>query len=235
MIAIRNSNDRGAADFGWLKSKHTFSFGSYYDPEYVNFGPLRVINEDRVTPGAGFDTHGHQDMEILSYVLEGGLEHKDNTGTGSVIKPGDVQRMSAGSGILHSEFNHSKEAPVHFLQIWIQPDTKGLKPSYEQKDFATNFERNQFNLIAGPVSEGNVVKIHQDVNLYSAKFDSDASADLEMKQGRGIWIQVARGSVVLNGLTLIAGDGAAIEDEKSITVRAIEESEVLLFDLKLEA
>ncbi len=234
MITIRNSNDRGTADFGWLKSKHSFSFGSYFDPKHVSFGPLRVINEDRVTPGAGFDTHGHRDMEILSYVLEGELEHKDNTGTGSVIKPGDIQRMSAGSGILHSEFNHSKESPVHFLQIWIQPDSAGIAPGYEQTHFASSEVRNQFNLVAGPQPSETAVKIHQDAKLYIGKLDQNVLATFNTDADRGVYVQVAKGSVVLNGQPLIVGDGARITDETNISVRAIEESEVLLFDLNLQ-
>ncbi len=233
MITIRNSNDRGAADFGWLKSKHSFSFGSYYDPKHVSFGPLRVINEDRVTPGAGFDTHGHRDMEILSYVLEGELEHKDNTGTGSVIKPGDIQRMSAGSGILHSEFNHSKENPVHFLQIWIKPNRTGIEPGYEQKHFASKEVKNQFNLVAGPEASESSVKIHQDAALYVGKLDEGISVVFNTNVKRGVYVQVVKGSVVVNGQTLVVGDGAQITDEVNISVRAIEESEVLLFDLKL--
>lgn len=231
MISIRKSDDRGGADLGWLQSKHTFSFGSYHDPKHMNFGPLRVINEDRVKPGAGFDSHGHKDMEILSYVLDGALEHKDNTGTGSVIRPGDIQRMSAGRGILHSEFNHSKENPVHFLQIWIEPDTKNIEPGYEQKNFAATENRNELNLVASPESGEHSVKIHQDASLYIGKLDEGTTITYNMSKARQVWMQVASGDVLVNDHTLKAGDGASIVNEVEIEIRSTSDSEILLFDL----
>lgn len=233
MITIRNANERGHADFGWLKSQHSFSFGNYHDPKHMGFGPLRVINQDRVSPGAGFDTHGHRDMEILSYVIEGALEHKDNTGTGSVILPGDIQRMSAGSGILHSEFNHSKLKPVHFLQIWIVPAEQGLAPGYEQKQFGKQDLSNKFTLIAGPQGGPNAVKIHQDASLYLGVLESGESHNVAIALERGLWVQVVKGSVSLNGQELVAGDGAAIEQESAITIASLDDAEVLLFDLRI--
>ena len=233
MITIRNANERGKADFGWLKSQHSFSFGNYYDPKHMSFGPLRVINQDRVSPGAGFDTHGHRDMEILSYVIEGALEHKDNTGTGSVILPGDIQRMSAGSGILHSEFNHSKRESVHFLQIWIVPSEKGIDPGYEQKHFGKQDLRNQITLIAGPKGGASAVKIHQDASLYLGVLEPSQVRNVEIAPNRGLWVQTIKGSISLNGEILKAGDGAAIERESKITVTALENAEFLLFDLAL--
>lgn len=231
MITIRASEDRGNADFGWLKSKHSFSFGSYFDPDHVGFGPLRVINEDRVKPGAGFDTHGHRDMEILSYVLDGALEHKDNTGTGSVIRRGEIQRMTAGSGILHSEYNHSREEPVHFLQIWIQPDRQGLEPGYEQKAFSNEAISNGLTLVAGPQGGDNVVKIHQDARLYVSQIDAGKSVDFNLSDDRSIWIQLAAGEITVNGQRMEAGDGAAITDEQKLEIAASSNAELLLFDL----
>lgn len=233
MITIRNANERGKADFGWLKSQHSFSFGNYHDPKHMGFGPLRVINQDRVSPGAGFDTHGHRDMEILSYVIEGALEHKDNTGTGSVILPGDIQRMSAGSGILHSEFNHSKRESVHFLQIWIMPSEKGIDPGYEQKHFGKQDLRNQFTLIAGPKGSASAVKIHQDASVYIGVLEPGQSRSVTIAPNRGLWVQLIKGGISLNGENLKAGDGAAIEREASVTVAALDNAEFLLFDLAL--
>ena len=233
MITIRNANERGKADFGWLKSQHSFSFGDYYDPKHMGFGALRVINQDRVSPGAGFDTHGHRDMEILSYVIEGELEHKDSTGTGSVIRPGDIQRMSAGSGIRHSEFNHSKKAAVHFLQIWIVPAEQGIKPGYEQKQFGAQDLRNKFTLIAGPKGSANAVKIHQDAKLYAGVLDSAQTHTTKIASGRGLWVQVVKGSITVNDKTLKAGEAAAVEQESSIKITARDDAEVLLFDLAL--
>jgi redox-sensitive bicupin YhaK (pirin superfamily) len=233
MITIRNANERGKADFGWLKSQHSFSFGNYYDPKQMGFGPLRVINQDRVSPGAGFDTHGHRDMEILSYVIEGALEHKDNTGTGSVILPGDIQRMSAGSGILHSEFNHSKREPVHFLQIWIAPSEKGIDPGYEQKHFGKQDLSKQFTLIAGPQGGKNAVKIHQDASLFLGVLEAAQTRTLTIAPNRGIWVQVVKGSISINEESLKAGDGAAIEQESKVTITAFDKAEFLLFDLAL--
>jgi len=231
MIQVRRSEDRGHAQHGWLDSHHTFSFADYYDPGEMGFRALRVINEDRVAPGEGFPTHSHRDMEILSYVLEGGLEHKDSLGTGSVIRPGDVQRMSAGTGVAHSEFNASKKEPVHFLQIWILPERKSLKPGYEQKHFSEESRQGQLRLIASPGGEEGSVSIHQDVRLYSALLGKGQTVTHALTPGRHAWVQVARGAVRLGEQTLKAGDGAAISEEKAITLTADAPSEVLLFDL----
>lgn len=231
MIKVRRAEERGAANFGWLDSKHTFSFGHYYDPEYMGFGPLRVINEDRVEAGQGFDTHGHKDMEIISYVLEGALEHKDSIGTGSVIRPGDVQRMTAGSGIRHSEFNHSKTEPVHFLQIWVLPQREGLDPGYEQKSFSREDRSGALRLLASPSGEGGALTIHQDVSLYGALLGEGDELSHAVKPGRRVWVQLARGSVTVNGERLSAGDGAAASDEPLITIAATSDAELLLFDM----
>jgi redox-sensitive bicupin YhaK (pirin superfamily) len=231
MITIRRANERGIANFDWLDSKHTFSFGHYYDPAHMGFGPLRVINEDRVVPGAGFPTHGHRDMEIISYVLDGALEHKDSIGTGSVIRPGDVQRMSAGSGIRHSEYNHSKCEPVHFLQIWIVPSETGLAPGYEQQHFPLEARRGRLALIASPDGEQGSVTVHQDVRLYSTVLGADEDADLVLADGRMAWVQVARGEVLINGMPLANGDGASLVGEPSVTLSGVTDAEVLLFDL----
>jgi len=232
MITVRPADDRGVANLGWLDSRHSFSFGHYYDPQHMGFGPLRVINEDRVRPGAGFDTHGHRDMEIISYVLEGALAHKDSIGTGSVIRPGDVQRMSAGSGIRHSEFNDSDSDPVHFLQIWLLPDEEGLTPSYEQKTFTDSEKRNRLRLVASRDGRAGSVRIHQDADLYASLLDKDAAVTHALPAGRRGWIQVIRGAVEANGKRLSAGDGAAVSDVSSLTVTATADgSEFLLFDL----
>ena len=231
MLVIRKSEDRGAADFGWLDSKHTFSFGHYYDPQHMGVGPLRVINEDRVKPGAGFEPHGHSDMEIISYVLDGALEHKDSIGTGSVIRPGEVQRMSAGTGIRHSEFNHSKEDPVHFLQIWILPERERLAPSYEQKTFPETEKRGRLRLVGSRDGRDGSVTIHQDVDLYAGLFGSGENARLDLRPGRGAWVQVARGEVDVNGARLKAGDGATISDADAIEIEGREDGEVLVFDM----
>jgi redox-sensitive bicupin YhaK (pirin superfamily) len=232
MIVVRHAEDRGTANFGWLNSQHTFSFGHYHDPQYMGFGPLRVINEDRVRAGAGFDTHGHRDMEIISYVLEGALEHKDSIGTGSVIRPGDVQVMSAGTGIRHSEFNHSQVEPVHFLQIWVLPDRDGRKPRYEQKTFAADEKRGRLRLVASPDgSEGSVV-VHQDVRLHAGLLDAGTQVEHTLASGRKAWVQVARGAVAVNGVALQAGDGAAVQDVASLTITAADaDTEILVFDL----
>ena len=231
MIQVRRSEDRGHAEHGWLDSHHTFSFADYYDPEQMGFRALRVINEDRVAPGEGFPTHPHRDMEILSYVLEGGLQHKDSLGTGSVIRPGDVQRMSAGTGVAHSEFNASRSEPVHFLQIWILPERRGLTPGYEQKHFTEESRKGQLRLIASPGGEAGSVAIHQDVRLYSALLSPGESVRHVLAPGRHAWVQVARGTVRLGAETLHAGDGAAISDEQAVSLTADAPSEVLLFDL----
>jgi redox-sensitive bicupin YhaK (pirin superfamily) len=232
MIAIRPALERGKANFGWLESRHTFSFGEYYDPEHMGFANLRVINEDRVTAGSGFATHGHKDMEIISYVLEGALEHKDSIGNGSIISPGDVQRMSAGTGITHSEYNASKTEPVHFLQIWILPEAKGIKPSYEQKNFALAENRGRLMLVGSREGRNGSIVIHQDVDFYAAVLPKGESIDYKIASGRVAWLQVARGSVKLNDLVMNAGDGAAIDRESSLVLQGIERnSEVLLFDI----
>jgi len=230
MITIRRADDRGEANFGWLDSRHSFSFGRYYDPEHVGYRSLRVINEDKVEPGAGFGTHPHKDMEILSYVLAGGLEHKDSLGTGSVIRPGDVQRMTAGSGVTHSEFNESKTDPVHFLQIWLLPDLKGLEPGYEQRSFDTA-RRGALALVASRDGRDGSLTVHQDADVYASVLEPDETVSLTLRDGRGAWVQVARGSIDLNGERLTAGDGAAVEDVSAVSVRAESAAEVLVFDL----
>ena len=230
MIRIRKAAERGSVSFGWLQSKHTFSFGQYHDPAHMGFGALRVINEDRVEPGAGFATHGHQDMEIISYVLDGALAHRDSLGTGSVIRPGDVQRMSAGTGIRHSEFNHSDRDAVHFLQIWLVPERAGLPPSYEQKAFGDAELRGRLRLIGAQDGRDGAVTIHQDVDLYAGRFGSGDRARLAVGSGRIAWVQVARGAVEVDGERLAAGDGAAITDPESIAIDGREEdAEVLVF------
>jgi len=232
MITIRPAQDRGAANFGWLDSHHSFSFGNYYDPNHMGFADLRVINEDKVTPGQGFSTHGHRDMEIISYVLEGALEHKDSIGTGSVIRPGDVQRMSAGTGIQHSEYNASKTEPVHFLQIWILPEQKGIEPSYEQKNFTEAEKRCQLRLVGSRDGRDGSITIHQDVNLYATTLQADERVQHSLAEKRVAWLQVVRGAVQLNHQSLTAGDGAAIVDESQIILQgASDESEVLLFEM----
>jgi len=232
MISVRPAEERGIANLGWLDSRHTFSFGHYYDPKHMGFGPLRVINEDRVRPAAGFDTHGHRDMEIISYVLEGALEHKDSIGTGSVIRPGDVQRMSAGSGIRHSEFNHSKSEPVHFLQIWLLPNEEGLSPSYEQRNFADSDKRGRLRLVASRDGRDGSVLIHQDADIYASILDQDEAASHGLPAGRRGWIQVVRGAVAVNGKNLRAGDGAAASELPTLQITArVDGTEILLFDL----
>jgi quercetin 2,3-dioxygenase len=233
MITIRPQAERGSADFGWLDSRHTFSFGNYYDPKHMGFASLRVINEDKVIPGEGFGTHGHQDMEIISYVLAGELEHRDSMGNGSVIRPGNVQRMSAGTGVRHSEFNGSKTEPVHFLQIWIIPEEKGIKPSYEEKNFAPTEKQGKLKLVGSRDGRDNSVTIHQDVDLYLASLQESDRLNYTIKDNRAIWLQVAKGSILLNEQQLKAGDGAAITEETEITITGnSQDSEILLFDLK---
>lgn len=231
MVAIRHAGERGRANFGWLDSRHTFSFGSYYDPAFMGFGPLRVINEDEVIPGHGFDTHGHQDMEILSYVLDGALEHRDSMGNGSVIRPGDLQRMSAGTGVRHSEMNHSKSEPVHFLQIWIMPEERGMKPSYEQVHFPREVRLDQLALLGSGDGRDGSVRIHQDVDLYAGVLTPGSEVTHPLQRSRGAWVQVARGEVTVNGRTLKRGDGAAVVDAGTVVVESVGESEVLLFDM----
>ncbi|HKT20828.1 MAG TPA: pirin family protein [Stellaceae bacterium] len=232
MITVRPAEERGLANLGWLKSRHSFSFGDYHDPRHMGFGPLRVINEDRVEPGAGFDTHGHRDMEIVSYVLEGALEHKDSIGTGSVIRPGEVQRMTAGTGIRHSEFNPSQKEPVHFLQIWLLPRQEGLKPGYEQKSFPAEGKRNTLRLVVSPDGADGSVTIHQDARIYDASLDEGWRLTHALATGRRAWVQVVRGSLDLEGEWLRTGDGAAVEGLNSIAIAAHDpRTEILLFDL----
>jgi redox-sensitive bicupin YhaK (pirin superfamily) len=232
MIAVRQAESRGTANFGWLDSRHTFSFGNYYDPDFMGFGPLRVINEDRVKPGAGFDTHGHRDMEILSYVLDGALEHKDSLGTGAVLRPGDVQIMSAGTGIRHSEFNHSKSDPVHFLQIWLLPDQEGITPRYVDKTFTDADKQGRLLLLASSDGRDGSVLIHQDSSIYATRLNGGDQVSHTLAKGRKAWVQVARGSIEVNGKHLRAGDGAAIVEEETIALTGkAAATEVLLFDL----
>jgi redox-sensitive bicupin YhaK (pirin superfamily) len=231
MITVRPAAARGHASFGWLDSRHTFSFGHYYDPAHMGFGPLRVINEDRVVPAAGFGTHSHQNMEIISYVLDGALEHKDSIGTGSVIRPGEVQKMSAGSGIAHSEFNASRTEPVHFLQVWIQPDRSNIAPSYEQKAFPREERRGRLRLVVSPDGAEGSIRIVQDARMYAGLLAPGESVAHELAPRRRAWVQVARGAVALNGSRLASGDGAAIEGEPRVELVGVEDAEVLLFDL----
>jgi redox-sensitive bicupin YhaK (pirin superfamily) len=227
---LRRAGERGYADHGWLKSFHSFSFADYYDPAHISFSSLRVINEDRVAPGMGFGTHGHRDMEIVSYVLEGELEHKDSMGTGSIIRPGDVQRMSAGRGVLHSEFNPSRAQPVHFLQIWIEPAVRGIPPSYEQKHFAPEEKRGRLRLIASSDGAEGSVKLHQDARIYAALLDGDERAAHALAPGRSGYVHVARGQVVANGERLEAGDALKVAGG-DVRLEQGREAEVLLFDL----
>ena len=231
MIQIRRADDRGYADHGWLRSYHSFSFADYFDPQHVEFGPLRVINEDRVVPGAGFSTHGHRDMEIISYVLEGALAHKDSTGTSSVIRPGDVQRMSAGRGVLHSEFNGSQSEPVHFLQIWIQPNVRGIDPGYEQKHFTDADKRGRLRLVASPDGADGSVRIHQDARVYAGRFDGAERAELALSAGRRAYVHVARGQVRVNGELLSTGDALKLTDVANVAITDGSGAEVLVFDL----
>ena len=232
MITIRPANERGKANFGWLDSKHTFSFGSYYDPNHMGFSNLRVINEDKVLPSKGFGTHSHRDMEIISYVLEGELEHKDSIGNGSVIRPGDVQRMSAGTGIAHSEFNASDRDLVHFLQIWLVPNSNGIPPSYEQKNFPLAEKQGKLKLVASADGRDDTVTIHQDASLYVAVLKEGETVTYNPDVKRSVWVQMARGSATVNGKTLNTGDGAAITKENAMELTATSNNtEILLFDL----
>lgn len=231
MITIRKAQERGHAHHGWLKTYHTFSFANYYDPNYMGFRSLRVINEDFVKAGAGFSTHGHRDMEIITYVLEGQLEHHDSMGNGSIIEPGEIQRMSAGTGILHSEYNPSPTHPVHLLQIWILPHQKRLKPSYEQKKFEFDKIPGQLQLIAAPDASQGAVTVHQDVKLYAGKLQPQNYFTYSLPSQRHIWLQVARGEILFKGNILESGDGVAISEETDILIEAQTHSEILLFDL----
>lgn len=233
MLEVRKSEDRGVAEHGWLSSRHSFSFANYYDPHHTGFGPLLVINEDRVQPGMGFGTHGHRDMEIISYVLDGELEHKDSMGTGSVIHYGHVQRMSAGSGVQHSEFNHSDNKPVHFLQIWIAPNAKGIAPSYEEKHFDPASKKGQWRLIASCDGRNDSVLIHQDVTLYAAILDGDDALEYALPANRSAYLHLARGTLTANGVALKAGDALKVIDEALIKVKNANNTEILLFDLPL--
>jgi redox-sensitive bicupin YhaK (pirin superfamily) len=235
MNDIRRSNERGFADHGWLKSFHTFSFADYFDPEHVEFGPLRVINEDRVQAGAGFGTHSHRDMEIISYVLDGELAHKDSMGNGSTIRPGDVQRMSAGSGVRHSEFNPNPTQATHFLQIWIQPAERNIEPSYEEKRFAPEEKRGRLRLIVSPDRAQGSLLIHQDARIYAGLFNGDERAALEVLRGRRMYLHVARGSLTANGVALDAGDAMRVTDGTKLELRDARDAEVLVFDLPGEA
>jgi redox-sensitive bicupin YhaK (pirin superfamily) len=230
MNTIRRSGERGHANHGWLDSYHTFSFADYYDPAHMGYSVLRVINEDRVQPGQGFGTHGHRDMEIVSYVLEGALGHKDSMGNGSTIRPGDVQRLSAGNGMLHSEFNYEKQGVTHFLQIWILPNVRGIAPSYEQKHFDEAEKRGRLRLVASPDGRDGSVSMHQDALLFAGLFNGDERAHYSLAEGRKGYLHVARGTIVVNGQSLAAGDALAT-DERDIEVADGKQAEVLLFDL----
>lgn len=231
MITLRRSNERGHARFGWLDSRHSFSFGQYHDPEQMSWGPLRVINDDRVVPGAGFGTHGHSDMEIISYVLDGALEHRDSTGTGSVIRPGEVQLMSAGSGIRHSEYNPSATEEVHFLQIWIEPDRRGTEPGYQQRVFPADERRGRLRLIASPDGREDSLAMKQDACLYAALLDGDEAIEHVLVPGRKAYVHVARGELALNGQKMRAGDGVKIMEEARLSIAQGKDAEFLLFDL----
>jgi redox-sensitive bicupin YhaK (pirin superfamily) len=231
MITVRKSKDRGVGRHGWLTSHHTFSFANYYDPRNMGFRDLRVINEDTVAPGRGFGAHQHDNMEIISIVMEGALAHRDSSGGDGVLRRGEVQRMSAGSGVTHSEFNGSDSEPVHFFQIWIMPSEDGITPGYEQKLFPEEERRGRLRLLVSPEAEDGALKIHQDARLYSAILDAGQSVEHTLAAGRGAWIQVARGTATVNGTAVVAGDGVAIEDETSLVIATEEGAEILLFDL----
>lgn len=231
MQLFRPSEQRGHANFGWLDSRHTFSFGRYYDPEHLGFGALRVINEDKVAGGAGFDTHGHENMEIISYVLDGAIEHKDSIGTGSVLRPGEVQRMTAGTGVRHSEFNHSPTDPLHFLQIWIIPERDGLEPSYEQKMFQPEVRQGKLALLGSRDGRNGSVTIHQDVDLYGSLLNGGDNVNFDIREERKVWVQVVRGTVTANEQPLYAGDGLGVLNSGELVISATDDAELLLFDL----
>jgi quercetin 2,3-dioxygenase len=239
MISLRRSNERGHADHGWLKSMHSFSFADYHDPQHMGFGNLRVINEDRIAPGTGFATHGHRDMEIISYVLSGELAHRDSMGNGNagaahsgVIRPGDVQRMSAGRGVMHSEFNNAPQATTHFLQIWLLPERNGIEPSYEQKHFDAAQKRGRLVQVASPDASDGSVRVHADARVYAGLFDGDEAAELPLAEGRWGYVHVVRGSVEVNGRAASAGDAVMLRDEPALRLAAGDNAEVLVFDLK---
>ncbi len=231
MITLRRAHERGHADHGWLDTWHTFSFADYQDPRHMGFRNLRVINDDSVAPAMGFGTHRHQDMEIVTYVLDGALQHKDSMGTGSIIRPGEVQRMSAGTGVFHSEFNASKEEAVHFLQIWMIPAQRGIAPGYEQKAFSADARQGQLKLVASPEGSDGSVTVHADARLYATLLAGGESVRHELARGRHGWVHVARGKVELNGHVLSTGDGAALTEEAVVALKGVEPSEVLVFDL----
>jgi len=231
MITLRKSEDRGHAEHGWLNSFHSFSFADYYDAQHMGFGPLRVINEDRIAPGTGFGTHGHRDMEIISYVLSGRLAHKDNMGNVEAIPPGDVQRMSAGTGVMHSEFNHAANEETHFLQIWIEPHTRGIAPGYEQKTFADDEKRGRLRLVAAPGGEQGAVQINANARLFAGLFDGAEEASLALAPGRKAYVHLVRGSLSVNGQVLSGGDAAKLEGEAEVRLEAGRDAEVLVFDL----
>ncbi len=231
MISVRKSNERGAANIGWLDSKHTFSFGHYHDPEFMGFGSLRVINEDWIEPGKGFDTHGHQDMEIVTYVIDGALEHKDDMHNGSVLRRGDVQRMTAGTGVRHSEFNHSNTEPVHLLQIWILPETASLEPGYEEKSYSDTDKTGQFRLLGSRDGRNGSVTIHQDMDLYATLLTAGSELVHTFDASRRGWLQVVSGDVSVNNERLSSGDGAALEDLAKVHLSATSDAEILLFDM----
>jgi len=237
MLKLRKSSDRGFADHGWLKSCHTFSFADYHDPQHMGFGNLRVINEDRIAPGSGFGTHGHRDMEIVSYVLEGELAHKDSMGTGGgggasgVIRPGDVQRMSAGRGVMHSEFNHASDATTHFLQIWIEPDVRGIPSEYEQRHFDDAGKRGRLQLVASPQGRDGSLRIHADASISAGLFDGEEQLRVPLDPARRSWVQVVRGRIAVNGQPLSAGDGLGLQGESALELGHGEQAEVLVFDL----
>ncbi|HEU4730762.1 MAG TPA: pirin family protein [Kofleriaceae bacterium] len=231
MITVRRSSERGHAEHGWLDSRHTFSFADYYDPAHMGFRALRVINEDRVAAGKGFDRHSHRDMEIISYVLAGGLEHRDSMGTGTVIRPGDVQRMSAGTGVTHSELNASKREPVHFLQIWLLPDRRGIAPSYEQKSFSAEDKAGRLRLVASRDGRDGSVKIHTDAQLLAGVFAGGQAAEYNLAPGRHAWVHAVRGKARVNDIELSAGDAAALSEERTVRIEGIDDAELLVFDL----
>ena len=231
MITIRKASERGHFDFGWLSTYHTFSFDQYYDPQHMGFRSLRVINEDIVQPKNGFPTHGHRDMEIVTYILQGALEHRDSMGNGSIIRRGDAQRMSAGTGVRHSEANPSADTPVHLLQIWILPEEQHLPPEYEEKKFTDEDKRNKLRLIVSPTGDDGSVKIHQDAKIYAAVLDEGHEVTHSLANGRSVWLQVAAGTVNLNDVVLKQGDGAAVSEELRLGITAVKAAEVLLFDL----
>ncbi len=231
MITLRKSGERGYADHGWLKSFHSFSFAGYRDPRFMGFGPLRVINEDRIAPGTGFGTHGHRDMEIISYVLDGALAHQDSMGNGSVIRPGDVQRMSAGSGVMHSEFNHEKQGETHFLQIWIEPAVRGIAPGYEEKHFSAADKRGCLRLVASPDGREGSVTIHQDACVHAGLFNGDESARFAIAPGRRVYLHLVRGQLTVNELLIQAGDAAMISGESELAIGEGSDAELLVFDL----